>query len=201
VRAPLCAVEGSLDEAVIRRVAGDLDFPLGTVRVKGGRGRIEARVRGYHAASRHWPWIVVADLDTDQCPPTLLQTWQVPSADDNFICRIAVREIEAWLLADRLKMAAFIKVSRDLIPGTPDQLPDPKETIVNLARRSRSRDLREDIVPDPGSLRREGPAYTSRLSEFANTLWRPREAQKTSSSFDRFVKAMELMRKRTRCSP
>jgi hypothetical protein len=71
------------------------------------------------------------------------------------------------------------------VPQTPDLVDDPKGLMVNLARRSRRREIREDMVPLPGGGRSEGPAYTSRLIQFASTLWRPRVAEKRSDSLRR----------------
>jgi hypothetical protein len=99
--------------------------------------------------------------------------------------RVAVREVEAWLLADRASMALFLKVPLALIPRDPDGLDDPKLRLVDLARRSRQRDIRVDLVPREGSGRAVGPAYTSRLVEFAGKMWRPDAAAAHSDSLRR----------------
>ena len=44
--------------------------------------------------------------------------------------------------------------------------PDPKTTLINLARRSRRRAIREGIVPREGSGGRVGSGYPGRLIEF-----------------------------------
>jgi hypothetical protein len=99
--------------------------------------------------------------------------------------RVAVHEVEAWLLADRQQMARFLGVNPAKIPQTPDSLGDPKRTLVNLARDSPRRDLREDMVPRPNSGRWEGPAYASRLIEFVHRFWRPSAAESRSESLRR----------------
>ena len=88
----------------------------------------------------------------------------------------AVREVEAWLLADAARLGRFLGVPAARIPLSPDTLRNPKQEMVNLARRSRSRSIREDLVPRPEGGRQVGPAYTSRLIEFvqgAANGWRP----------------------------
>lgn len=51
--------------------------------------------------------------------------------------RIAVREVEAWLLADAEQAAGFLAVPLARIPAEPETLPDPKATLIALAGRSR----------------------------------------------------------------
>jgi hypothetical protein len=80
--------------------------------------------------------------------------------------RVAVRETEAWLLADRERLARFLGISTSRIPLDPEAMDDPKSLMVDLARHSRRREIREDMIPRSGSGRNVGPAYVSRLIEF-----------------------------------
>ncbi len=60
-----CAVEGIVDEAVIRRLVAELG---GTVKaVHGGKGKqaLRKNIGAYNHAARHAPWLVVVDLDHD----------------------------------------------------------------------------------------------------------------------------------------
>jgi len=70
---------------------------------------------------------------------------------------------------------------------------NPKRELVNLARGSRLKAIREDMVPRPGSGRSEGPAYVSRLIEFASDSWRPSEARSRSESLQRCCQALEQL--------
>jgi hypothetical protein len=102
--------------------------------------------------------------------------------------RVAVRTIEAWLLADRERIAAWLDIPLQRVPGTPDEVADPKTTLINLARRSQSRRVRADLVPREGSGRRVGPLYPSRLIEFVQGErhgWRPAVAARKSDSLRR----------------
>jgi hypothetical protein len=99
--------------------------------------------------------------------------------------RVAVRAVEAWLLADRESLAGFLRVSPSRVPPDPESLDEPKQAMVNLARQSRSRAVQEDMVPRPGSGRSVGPAYASRLIEFAQSTWRPEIAATRSDSLRR----------------
>ena len=48
----------------------------------------------------------------------------------------------------------------------PESLPHPKRALVDLARRSSVRAIREDLVPEPGSAAIVGRGYTPRMTEF-----------------------------------
>jgi hypothetical protein len=108
--------------------------------------------------------------------------------------RVAVNEAESWLIADRETLAAFLGVSPDIVPLRPDELPDPKTTMINLARKSKARAVREDMVPTPDSGRKIGPAYVSRLIEYAADYWRPEVAVESSESLKRCVERLKELR-------
>ena len=107
--------------------------------------------------------------------------------------RVAVREIEAWLLADRTRIAKFLSVDSRNVPLNVEALPDPKRTVLQLAGLSRQRSLREDMLPRPGSGRDVGPAYNSRLIEFVTDRqrgWRPDVAAQASESLRRCLRCL-----------
>jgi hypothetical protein len=65
--------------------------------------------------------------------------------------------------------------------------------MVELARHSHRRGIREDMVPRPGSGRKVGPAYTAQLIDFArdsNNGWRPDVAAKASDSLNRCLQCL-----------
>src|SRR5207302_4913725 len=114
-------------------------------------------------AAQHSPWLVLLDLDQDaECAPIARRLW-LPDATPELCLRIAVKEVEAWLLADREKLSSFLRVSAARLPVQPDTVSHPKELIVELARSSRNREVRADIVPRLGSGRIVGVGYTGRL--------------------------------------
>lgn len=167
------AVEGPVDEAVLRRVVEPLGASLGGVFGRNGKSGLLKQLPNYNQAAHHSPWIVLVDLDQDAgCAPPARAQWLATPAP-NMCFRIAVREVESWLLADRESLASFLSVTQSRIPIQPETLDNPKETLVNLARRSRRRDIQIDMVPRPGSGRSIGPAYTSRVIEYVLHDWRP----------------------------
>lgn len=160
------AVEGMVDEVLVRvllKYAGALP---GNIYGKSGKAHLREKIQGYNNAAQFAPWLVLVGLNSDAvCAPPLRRSW-LPEVSRYMCFRIAVHEVEAWMLADRERMASFLSVSVARIPSDPEALTDPKMTMVDLARRSRRRDVREDMVPRPGSGRSVAPAYTSRLIEF-----------------------------------
>ncbi len=187
------AVEGMVDEAVVRKLIAHAGGEPGAVYGKNGKPALRQRINGYNHAARHAPWIVLVDLDHEaECAPPLCQAWlQAPAPDLCF--RVAVREIEAWLMADAETLAAFLGVARSRIQARPEDSDQPKAAMVNLARRSRRRAVREDMVPREGSGRSVGPAYTSRLIEFVETCWRPVVAAQRAESLRRAIACLERL--------
>jgi hypothetical protein len=179
------AVEGMLDEVVLRRLLSDVGAEPAAVYGKQGKQHLHERMSDYNRAARHNRWIVLVDLDTDEdCAPLLRQHWLDHRAP-GMCFRVAVHEVESWLLADRVAFSRFLGVPRARLPMMPDDELDPKRTIVGIARSSRYNAISEDMVPRHGSGRPVGPAYTSRLAEFATTSWRPTEAARNSNSLRR----------------
>lgn len=187
------AVEGIVDEAVFRRIVRAAKGEPGVVYGKNGKQDLLQRLPGYNKAARWSPWLVLVDLDDDEdCAPLFLAA-ALPHRSDLMCLRVAVREVEAWLLADRERMAQFLVVNPDLIPRQPEREADPKRAVIELARRSGRGEIARDLVPRQGSGRHEGPAYTSRLVEFASDErygWRPVTAARSVESLSRCLRSV-----------
>lgn len=167
------AVEGYPDEAVARKVCQHVGLNTEHVYKQRGKGNLDKKIKGYNNAAKFGPWLVLRDMDHDaECPPELKQKL-LPKPSKQMVFGIAVREIEAWIMADSERLADFLSIRRALVPVQPESLEDPKSELVRLAGKSRKRDIREDMVPRPESGASEGPAYASRLAEFAANKWRP----------------------------
>lgn len=179
------AVEGPVDEAVLRRLVSHVGSGVHRVHGKNGKAALLRSLNGYNYAAERSPWVVLVDLDNDpECPPEFRRKWLPQPA--RWMCfRVAVRAVEASLLADREGIARFLRVSSALVPRDPESVPYPKRVLIELAARSRSSVIRQDLVPRPGSGREVGPAYTSRMTEFALYVWRPEVAEGSSESLRR----------------
>jgi hypothetical protein len=184
------AVEGIVDEAVARTLILFSGAIPGPVYGKQGKPFLQQRIRGYNTAAHHAPWVVLVDLDRDHdCAPPLFAAW-LPQVAPRLCFRVAMRAVEAWLLADAERIADFLAVTRGRLPADPEALDNPKLTMVALARASRRRDIREDMVPREGSGRPVGPAYASRLIEFTSSSWRPQSAAQRANSLWRAIECL-----------
>lgn len=190
------AVEGLVDEAVAKRLIIEAGGSPGPIYGKNGKPLLRNRIAGYNNAANHAPWMVLVDLDHEaDCAPDLCSEW-LPTPAPRLCFRVAVREIESWLLSDRERLARFLSVPLARIPNAPETIDDPKQEMVRLAAGSRSRQIREDMVPRPGSGRSIGPAYTSRLIEFVTTAqnrWRLGAAQANSDSLQRAMVCLKRL--------
>jgi hypothetical protein len=193
-------VEGITDEAVARRLLDHVGLRCGTVYGKEGKAALVQRLPNYNQAARFAPWLVVVDLDRDaDCAPPFVDR-VLPHPAGHMFLRVAVRAVEAWLLADGERIAAFLGVRAALIPRNPDAEDDPKAALVSLARRSRWRTVREDMVPREGSGGRVGPGYAGRLIEFVaagERSWRPDVAVRRSDSLRRCVETLRTLQEST----
>jgi len=103
---------------------------------------------------------------------------------------VAVREIEAWLLADHDGMKQLVGKRVGVLPRDPDALPDPKAALLALAARA-ARDVRMDLVADRGAIASQGLGYNKRLGDFVQKNWNPEKAALRSPSLR---KAMERIK-------
>lgn len=179
------AVEGPTDESAFRALVAQRGGLVHRVQVPRGKPNLRRALPGYNADARRSPWLVLVDLDQDfPCAGALAADW-MPEPSPQMRFRVVVRQLESWLLADAERFASAFQVRKGTVPSAPDVLPDAKSALLQVIGTSRSRAIREDMTPRPGSGRRVGPAYTSRLIEFigdGKKGWRPEVAAKSSAS-------------------
>lgn len=186
-------VEDVLSEAVLREILrqSQRSFSIGHCFYKNGSGYIKKNILGFNKAAQGMPFLVLTDLDNEECPLALINSWLSQPKHPNLIFRVAVREVEAWLLAHREAFADFLGISIDLIPDDVDRIPDPKQELINLTRRSRKKSLRDAIVPAPKSTARIGRDYNAPLIKFVHENWRVDSARNHSSSLAKAVDAID----------
>jgi hypothetical protein len=189
------AIEGDLDEVVLRKIVEHAGCRIGTVYGREGKPRLLQNLVGYNNAAKGSPWVVLIDLDKDcDCAPTCLQQW-LPRPSRYMCFRIVVRMIEAWLLADRERIAHWLGVAEANFPEDPDSLENPKQVLINLARRSRRR-IKTDLVPRDGSGRSVGPLYNATMTKFIDDQdagWRPEHALRRSDSLARCINHLQQL--------
>ena len=179
------AVEGELDSIIVQKLIEQAGGQVSTLLSPRGKSKIRKNIENYNSAARHALWVVVVDLNNEHdCAPSLLQEW-LPEASQYMCFRVAVREIEAWLMGDAETLADYLEISRSKIERNPEALSDPKPKVamVNLAKESRSREIRQRMVSKNDN--KPGPYYTAVLSDYAHNHWRPEVAAERADSLRR----------------
>lgn len=184
-------VEDELSETVVRKIFSESQqkFEVGVVYSRGGYGYIKQKIDGFNRAAKGIPYAVIVDLE-DECPPSQIMHWLNHPIHANLIFRIAIKEIESWIMADRRGFASYVNVSIDHIPIQTDSVQDPKQFLIDLTRQSRRSAIREAIVPKRNSTAKVGPYYNSQLSDFVQHNWNMIEAINHSDSLARAVRAI-----------
>jgi hypothetical protein len=180
-------VEGDIDAAVAAKVIEHVGHDAGTVYGRRGIGYIEEKLSGFNRSARGMlRYLALVDLmDTKlPCSPDVVRLW-LPHPEAGMLFRVVEREIESWLMADVDSMADFLAVSPMRFHPHPDAIPDPKQYLVNLARRSRRGTVRAALVPDPRSSSPIGVLYNVELSAYVQAHWSPQRARARSPSLDR----------------
>jgi hypothetical protein len=183
------AVEDELSQTILLRLLEESGRPyaVGTIYGRGGFGYLKTTIKGWNSAAKGLPFIVVTDLDTEKCPPSLLMSWLTEPKHPNLMFHVAVREIEAWLLADSRNLPGFLGCKARMMPADPEALADPKAFLIDLARKSRFSQIRRRLAPKPGSTATQGPDYNACLGEFVRSGWDIVAASRRSSSLRRAV--------------
>jgi hypothetical protein len=183
-------VEDPLSEQVLRKILvyADKGFCVGACYGNKGREHIRKSILKYNNASEFSLWFVLTDLDDVACASTLIAEWfsKTPK-NKKLIFRVAVKEVEAWVMADREKLAEFLGVRMNLIPNNVEQIDDPKKFIINLTKKSRKMAIRDAIVPPEESFSKVGPDYNGQMGFFVREYWRPSVAQNYSRSLKKTI--------------
>lgn len=181
------AFEDALTESLALKILRTIPtrYATRTIYNRGGNGYLKRTINGFNNAARGTPFLVGTDLDRYDCPPNLIDDWLTSPKHPNLLIRVAVREAEAWVLADRGSFANFLGINVTMVPDDVEALRNPKEILIQLARRSRKKQLRDDICPPLNGTSKVGPNYNARLGSFVSESWDPSVARLNSPSLDR----------------
>jgi len=184
------ATEDALSEAVAETLLHQVGIRDIQARLRReGFGYLRSRIADFNRiAEKVMPVLLITDLDRNRCPPGMIADWLPVPRSPRLLFRIAVRETESWVLADRTAFAHFIGVSVTAMPTAPDELPDPKAALLKLVRRSSKRELKRDILPPRGATSPVGLGYNSQLREFVRSHWSSDRAAKYSLSLSRALR-------------
>lgn len=153
---------------------------------RSGNGYLRKKLPELIRTAQHVPVFLLTDLDDAQCPYRLISDWRNRlTLPENLVFRIAVREVESWILADPAAFSAHFGVPHARIPRNPDTLVDPKRTLLNLVRRYGNRLARQEILPRARSSAMIGVGYNDFLGRFVKEAWAPHRAANRSPSLSK----------------
>lgn len=183
------AGEGPTDIAAARRLVEHTGHSVHREFAVNGKSQLDRRLAGFNNAAKFSPWLVLRDLDHDAvCAPELIAQL-LPDRADFMFFRVAVRAMESWLLADADAFAEFFRVPVMSLPAQPDELTNPKQTIMDLVAKASNSSIRRLMLPD-GKFRKVGPGYSVTLIQFISAQWDPVSAARRSPSLERCIAAL-----------
>lgn len=187
------AVEDSLSEVVAKKLLMQTQRKYRVIQClgKNGFGYLKSKINAFNQAAKGMPFFVLTDQDsTEDCPPSKISKWMNQPCNPNLIFRVAVMEIESWVMADRTAFAEFLSIPLNKLPQKTDSIKDPKQFLLSLAKKSRYGKLKADLVPQPGSTAKVGPDYNNRLIQFVQKEWNTHQASQNSESLAKTLKRL-----------
>ena len=184
----ILVVEDRLSDAVSTKILQHFDIEIVRRVIYEGNSYLQRKAQGYNKAAHQVCGIfMLTDLDSPKaCPPTLIRSWVKGRLNRWFFLRIAVVEIESWIMADRQAVAEFLAIPVNRIPRNTDEIDSPKEFFVSLARRSKNTRLREALVAaQSDKSAKTGNEYNPRLIQFVREHWNLGRATAVSPSLKR----------------
>ena len=182
----ILAVEDRLSDAVATKILET--FSVKIVKRIGFQGKsdLERKTPELNRAANDMTVFMLTDLDSPRdCPPRLIRSWVKGILNPRFCFRVAVMEVESWVMADRIGLAAFLSIPLHRIPSPTDNVLNPKEFLVSLARRSRKKAIRAALVPAQDAILSVGNEYNTLLTEFVREHWDLERAASVSPSLKR----------------
>jgi hypothetical protein len=188
------AVEDELSEHVARRVLStrSVAYIIRAVYSQNGFGYLKKRTSAFNKAANICPFLMLTDLDRYPCPPQLIKEWLKFPKHPHFLLRVAVQEIESWLLSDSKGLGNFLGLRKIVSYENPEKIGDPKQELLRTAIASPKRFIRESLVwkEDSGQLF-QGPDYNGTLARFVVKEWDIDIAAKKCSSLCRLFRALD----------
>lgn len=162
--------------------------------IAGGASAFRGKIEQMNTvAAKIMPVLMIADADQAPCPVIQRNAWFPRHASSRFVLRLAVREAEAWVLADRAGFAEFANISIDKLPPNPESILDPKQVVLNLIKGCKRRDLRDEMLPGKSDRSPVGLGYNVHLADFVGHYWRVERAVSCAPSLARAVSRIAAM--------
>lgn len=177
---------------------GRCNIHLGKSLRRGGYGYLKKNVRAFSNLAKGCPVLLLTDLDRYSCPPELINDWTALPLHPNLLFRVAVREVESWLLGDGKGLSSFLQLRSSIVIADPENLADPKEELLRHALKSPVRRIRDALAfhDDRGQVY-QGPDYNGTLAGFVMNHWHVSSASGRCHSLERFLAALQRMEERS----
>ena len=178
--------EGTSDQEMVKKIISHSGLLIQQALPKNGSGNVDKLVPKLAKTGAWNPWIVFRDSDklykklTSSTPP-----------NPAFVLRIVHPMSEGWLMADAQSFSQYFKVPVSKIPVDTEALTHAKRHLLSLCLKSRSGNIRNDVVRSDGTT---GPLYASRINDFAEKHWDVRTAAENSPSLRRALVRLEELR-------
>jgi hypothetical protein len=180
------ATEDELSEAIALRLISELKLPHDVTHAlrRNGFGYLQSKMDSWCQMAEHQIMLVLTDLDQANCLVEFRDQWLAARPlPTSLIFRIAVREVESWVLADHQAMRELVG-KKGVLPTQPDTLPDPKQALLGLGKTA-PKSVRDDLIRTIDGQLRQGVGYNARLTHWINTAWSPERAAERSPSLAR----------------
>lgn len=180
------ATEDELSEAVALRLVAEIAPSCQvTHRLrKNGFGYLRTKMDSWCQIAQHQLMLILTDLDRAECAAGLRRQWLgTRTKPAQLLLRVAVREVESWVLADHEAVRMLVG-AKGTLPPSPDDLPDPKQALLRLAK-SAPRGVRDDLLRVVDGQPAQGLGYNARLVSWVGLHWSPERAAARSPSLMR----------------
>lgn len=186
------ASEDEISELVCERIVGHAlpDYRVNLRLRKGGNGYLKSRIANFNQMAEREPVFVLTDLDTGACPSDLVTRWlRDMNVSPNLFLRVAIREIEAWLMADLEGLSTALQVDASAFTEDPETLADPKARLLQIVRQA-PREIRQEMLATRGTVASQGIGYNRLLGNFVIDSWSPERAAPRSESLSRCIERL-----------
>lgn len=172
--------------------SAQLKFADGFPEDKRGNGNIRKNIKKYLSmAQNNVRVLVLTDLDSAPCAPELVRDWCGISSNElpaRMRFRIASKEVESWIIADRARLGRYLGVSEALFTREPDAMHDPKEHLLSVIKTHAKRKWCKAMLPTKD--RKIGPDYNFHLCHFISNHWDIATAKSVSPSLGRAIRSL-----------
>ncbi|GHV35250.1 hypothetical protein FACS1894187_07550 [Synergistales bacterium] len=189
------AVEDALSEHVGRKIAYTTGLSVTEQpHINNGKSNLQKNFPKYCQLAQREAVLLIVDMDRSSnkrpCPSALINEWvRGRTIPPKMFFRVAVHEVEAWLMADHEAMRALLG-GQPKLPTNPDSLEDPKMELLNLLKRTRKY-VRDNVVRVSGSELSQGLEYNAVLGKWVDETWSPERAAQKSDSLGRALRRLQ----------